>query len=44
MPDPRDDQPEVTGPPIPTSVEVDPVATGIGSKVEHDQDEADDDG
>ncbi|MGW5644858.1 hypothetical protein ACWEV3_34740 [Saccharopolyspora sp. NPDC003752] len=42
MPDPLDDQLEVTGPPIPTSVEVEPVATGIGSKIDQDQDEADD--
>ncbi|MGP4019074.1 hypothetical protein [Saccharopolyspora sp. 5N708] len=42
MPNPHDDHPEVTGPPIPAPVEVDPVATGVGSEV--DQDEADDDG
>ncbi|MGI8309676.1 hypothetical protein [Saccharopolyspora hattusasensis] len=39
---PRDDQPEVTGPPILTPIETDPVATGVGSEV--DQNESDTDG
>ncbi|WP_277955349.1 hypothetical protein [Saccharopolyspora soli] len=35
MPNSHDNQPEVTGSPIPVSVEIDPVATGVG----HDADE-----
>jgi hypothetical protein len=34
MPNPRDEQPEVTGPPIPMPVEIDPMATGVGHEVD----------
>ncbi len=37
-----DDRPEVTGPPVPVPVDIDPVATGVGHDVDEEEPDAGD--